>query len=90
MGRPFFPAASMAAGFSHPNAQAETMAEFYARQYAAQRETRVAQVRRTTWQSGAIYHLPGPIAFARNLTMKVLGGRRLLSQRDWIYDWRTA
>jgi salicylate hydroxylase len=60
------------------------------RQYAAQREARVAQVRRTTWQSGAIYHLPGPIALARNLTMKVLGGRRLLSQRDWIYDWRTA
>jgi salicylate hydroxylase len=60
------------------------------RQYAAQRQARVAQVRRTTWQSGAIYHLPGPVALARNLTMKVLGGRRLLSQRDWIYDWRAA
>jgi salicylate hydroxylase len=60
------------------------------RQYAAQRQARVAQVRRTTWQSGAIYHLPGPIALARNLTMKALGGQRLLAQRDWIYDWRTA
>jgi salicylate hydroxylase len=60
------------------------------REYAAQRQARVAQVRRTTWQSGAIYHLPGPIALARNLTMKTLGGRRLLAQRDWIYDWRMA
>ena len=60
------------------------------RQYAARRQARIAHVRRTTWQSGAIYHLPGPIAFARNLTMKVLGGQRLLTQRDWLYDWRSA
>jgi salicylate hydroxylase len=60
------------------------------RQYAALRQARVAQVRRTTWQSGAIYHLPAPVALARNLTMKMLGGRRLLSQRDWLYDWRSA
>ena len=58
------------------------------RQYAALRQSRVAQVRRTASQSGAIYHLPGPIALARNLTMKILGGPRLLSQRDWLYDWR--
>ena len=60
------------------------------RQYAALRQARVAHVRRTTWQSGAIYHLPGPVALARNLSMKILGGRRLLSQRDWLYDWRPA
>jgi salicylate hydroxylase len=60
------------------------------RQYAALRQARVAHVKRTTWQSGAIFHLPGPIAFARNLSMKILGGRRLLSQRDWLYDWRLA
>lgn len=60
------------------------------RHYAALRQARVAQVRRVTWQSGAIYHLPGPIGLARNLSMKVLGGRRLLSQRDWLYDWRLA
>jgi salicylate hydroxylase len=60
------------------------------RQYAAARQSRLAQVRRTTWQSGAIYHLPAPIAFARDLTMKLLGGQRLLSQRDWLFDWRPA
>jgi salicylate hydroxylase len=58
------------------------------RQYAASRQARVAKVQRVTRQSGAIYHLPAPIAQARNLTMKLLGGHRLLSQRDWIYDWR--
>jgi 2-polyprenyl-6-methoxyphenol hydroxylase-like FAD-dependent oxidoreductase len=60
------------------------------RQYATLRQPRIAQVRRTTWQSGAIYHLPGAVALARNLTMKVLGGRRLLAQRDWLYDWQPA
>jgi salicylate hydroxylase len=60
------------------------------RQYATLRQARVAQVKRTTRQSGTIYHLPGPIALARNLSMKILGGRQLLSQRDWLYDWRPA
>jgi salicylate hydroxylase len=60
------------------------------RQYASLRQARVAQVKRATWQSGAIFHLPGPVGLARNLTMKALGGRRLLSQRDWLYDWRPA
>lgn len=60
------------------------------RQYAALRQARVAQVKRTTRQSGTIFHLPGPIALARNLSMKILGGRQLLSQRDWLYDWRPA
>jgi salicylate hydroxylase len=58
--------------------------------YAALRQPRVARVRRTTRQSGAIFHLPGGVALARNLTMKILGGRRLLSQRDWLYDWQPA
>lgn len=60
------------------------------RQYATVRRHRIARVKRTTWQSGAIYHLRGPAAVARDLSMKVLGGRRLLAQRDWLYDWRPA
>lgn len=69
--------------------QPTNAAEAFA-QFAKQRQHRVAQVRRTTWQSGQIYHLAPPVAMARDLTMKLLGGRRLLSQRDWLYDWRAA
>jgi salicylate hydroxylase len=56
--------------------------------YAQARQTRIAHVKRTTWQSGAIYHLPAPVSLARNLVMKALGGERLLAQRDAIYRWR--
>jgi salicylate hydroxylase len=69
----------------HPGDAAEAF-----RHYAASRQARVAKVQRVTRQSGAIYHLPAPVAQARNLTMKLLGGPRLLSQRDWIYNWRSA
>lgn len=56
--------------------------------YAALRRPRVAQVKRTTWQSGMIYHLPAPFSLARNIGMKLLGGERLLAQRDSIYRWQ--
>lgn len=56
--------------------------------YAQSRRARIAHVKRTTWQSGAIYHLPAPVSLARNLVMKALGGERLLAQRDAIYSWR--
>jgi len=58
--------------------------------YAALRRPRVAQVKRTTWQSGMIYHLPAPFSLARNIGMKLLGGERLLAQRDSIYRWQVT
>jgi salicylate hydroxylase len=59
------------------------------RQYAALRQARIDRVRRATWQAGMIYHLPQPFAYARNLSMKLLGGAGILAQRDWMYDWRS-
>jgi len=56
--------------------------------YAAQRKPRVAQVRRAAQQNGWIYHLDGLMALARNATMRTLGGARLMSRQDWIYDFR--
>ena len=58
------------------------------RRYAALRRARVARVQRVTAQSGGIFHLPEPVATARDLTMKLLGGARLMAQRDWLYGWR--
>jgi salicylate hydroxylase len=58
--------------------------------YAAKRRSRIARIRRTAQQNGRIYHMSGPMAFARNTTMRLLGGARLMARQDWIYDWRVA
>lgn len=54
--------------------------------YAALRAPRVGRVQRTARQSGRIYHLQGPMALARDLTMRALGAR-LQARQNWIYDW---
>jgi salicylate hydroxylase len=76
-------AAILAASLS----QHDDVAEAF-RRYAELRRARVARVQRVTAQSGAIFHLPEPVATARDLTMKFLGGARLMTQRDWLYGWR--
>jgi salicylate hydroxylase len=58
--------------------------------YAAKRRPRIARMRRAAQQNGRIYHLGGPMAFARNATMRLLGSSRLMARQDWIYDWRAA
>ena len=57
------------------------------RRYSDLRAARVAKVQRAAHQNDRIYHLGGPIALARKMTMKLLGGERLLARQDWIYRW---
>lgn len=57
-------------------------------QYAGLRAARVARVQRTARKNGQTYHLGGPVGFARDQVIRVLGGSRLLSRQDWIYDWK--
>ena len=57
--------------------------------YAASRAPRVGRVQRTARQSGRIYHLQGPMALARDMTMQALGAR-LQARQNWIYDWRLS
>jgi salicylate hydroxylase len=56
--------------------------------YEATRKGRVVRVQRTAQNSGRIYHLRGPMALARDTTIRLLGHDRLLARQDWIYDWR--
>ena len=56
--------------------------------YARLRRARVLRVQRAARQAGRIYHLTGPAAYARDLAIKAIGGRRLLARQDWIYGWR--
>jgi salicylate hydroxylase len=56
--------------------------------YARLRRARVTRVQRAARQQGRIYHLSGPMAFARDLAIKAMGPERMLARQDWIYDWR--
>jgi salicylate hydroxylase len=56
--------------------------------YARLRRSRVARMQRTARGNGTIYHLTGPLAFARDLAIRTLGANRLLARQNWIHDWR--
>ena len=58
------------------------------KRYAKLRHARVARVQRAAARNGKIYHLTGPMAFARDLSIKAMGARRMLARQRWIYDWR--
>jgi len=58
------------------------------KRYAKLRRSRVAQVQRTARQQGRIYHMTGPFALARDLSIKAMGPQRLAARQSWIYDWR--
>jgi 2-polyprenyl-6-methoxyphenol hydroxylase-like FAD-dependent oxidoreductase len=58
------------------------------KRYVKLRRSRVARVQRTARRNGTIYHLSGPMAYARDLMIKVMGGKRMLARQNWIYDWR--
>ncbi|MGN6284643.1 MAG: FAD-dependent monooxygenase [Afipia sp.] len=58
------------------------------KRYERLRTPRVTRVQRTAHQTGGIYHLSGPMALARDTTMALLGGERLLARQNWIYGWR--
>jgi salicylate hydroxylase len=58
------------------------------KRYARLRRSRVARVQRAARGAGRIYHLTGPAALARDLTIKAMGPQRMLARQNWIYDWR--
>jgi salicylate hydroxylase len=68
----------------------ETAAQVTAalKRYARLRRRRVTRMQRTAEKQGGIYHMSGPMALARDLTIKALGPRRMLARQSWIYDWR--
>jgi salicylate hydroxylase len=53
--------------------------------YSAERVARATQVQRDALAQARIYHMSGPLALARDLTMRALGAERLLRRYDWLY-----
>ena len=54
--------------------------------YSRDRVARATRVQREAVKQGRIYHLSGPLAFARDVTMRMLGPRRLSERYDWLYS----
>jgi salicylate hydroxylase len=53
--------------------------------YSHHRVGRAARVQREALKLGHIYHMSGPMALARDATMRLLGSRGLLERYDWLY-----
>jgi 2-polyprenyl-6-methoxyphenol hydroxylase-like FAD-dependent oxidoreductase len=58
------------------------------RAYERRRQGRTARAARAAARTGRIYHLKGPLAAARDLAMRTIGGERLQRRYDWLYDWK--
>jgi salicylate hydroxylase len=58
------------------------------KRYGRLRRARVTRIQRAARRAGRIYHLTGPMAFARDLVIKTIGAKHMLARQDWIYDWR--
>ena len=81
-------AAVLASALSEGALETTAGASAALKRYAKLRRSRVVQVQRVARLQGRIYHLSGPMALARDLTIKAIGPRRMLARQNWIYDWR--
>ena len=59
------------------------------RRYERARKKRTARVQRAAASNGRVYHLTAGEAWARNLFLRIAGGKMLLRRYNWLYDWRT-
>lgn len=51
------------------------------------RRARVERVRDASRENGRVFHLAGPMALARNLTLAMVPGSLLMRRYDWLYRW---
>jgi salicylate hydroxylase len=58
------------------------------RRYRRARRSRVAKVQALAEKQGRIYHMSGPMALARDLSIRMLGPKRVLARQRWIHDWK--
>jgi salicylate hydroxylase len=60
------------------------------RRYERARRARTARVQSAARSNGRVYHLTAGEALARNLFLRLFGGKMLLRRYKWLYDWRAA
>jgi salicylate hydroxylase len=57
------------------------------RAYETERASRTARLQTAARSTGLYYRLSGPLALARNLALRAMGGERLIERNEWIYDY---
>ena len=58
------------------------------RGYEGARRHRIARVQNVSRRQGRIYGMTGPEALIRNLAMIAMGGEKVLTRYEWLYNWR--
>ncbi len=58
------------------------------RAYEYARRSRITRVIRTSRRNGAVYHLSGLLAAARNAALTARSPERTMAGYDWLYGWR--
>ena len=58
--------------------------------YEGARTARSGAVVIASRRQGAVYHMRGPMAFARDTVMGRLGAERMMSRLDWLYNYAPA
>jgi salicylate hydroxylase len=53
--------------------------------YEKARAARAARVQIEARKQADVYHMRGPLGFARDAAMRLMGGRRLAARYDWLY-----
>ena len=53
--------------------------------YSRERAPRATRVQREAFAQARVYHMSGPMAFARDISMRAMGPERLLARYDWLY-----
>ncbi len=73
-------AGAIGRAFSQTNCVPEALAD-----YSRDRVARATRVQVEAQKQGRVYHLNGPMAFARDAAMRLLGPQRLSARYDWLY-----
>jgi salicylate hydroxylase len=60
------------------------------RSYEQERQPRAMRVVEEADRNGRRYGWRGPLATARNFVLARMGGEKLLTRYDWIYDWKNV
>ena len=56
--------------------------------YERVRRPRAVRVQNASRRNGQIYHLPKPASLTRDLVLRIMPGRRIMTLYDWVYGWK--
>jgi salicylate hydroxylase len=58
--------------------------------YETLRRRRTTRVQALSRHNGRLYHLPPPLAWARDAVLRLVPGTRLMAGLDWLYGWQPS